>query len=400
VLECGFRRRVSGSIRLSRSWKKRRPVDLSRRKFLQYCQGASIAFFPAGIPFRPFSPFFLGESAATPSELQLHPEYRLKRGIEAVLRKVPAGFDDFVTEKYQDQIEAIFREWSLQLRQSPQDTAALSKVMSAGFLGSSLKAGQLRTTNEESPLKVWQVQYPLEPTLGSEAFLNEFRSSFDSFSTLLTAEFQIISIHTESLPSSALGEATPLVTVVRFDLVGTGTGFHREQRVGHWELRWEMLPSGAMRLQEWRVLDEARSRASAPVFLDITSHAFGGNRSYSSQLIPGTDYWRTILDGASGIDIYGHNGVSVADIDGDGLDDLYICQPAGLPNRLFRNHGDGTFEDITDSSGLGVLENTACALFADIDNDGRQDLIVVRTTGPLLFLNQGGGKFLLKPEAF
>ena len=316
------------------------------------------------------------------------------------MRKVPAGFDDFVTEKYQDQIEAIFREWSLQLRQSPQDTAALSKVMSAGFLGSSLKAGQLRTTNEESPLKVWQVQYPLEPTLGSEAFLNEFRSSFDSFSTLLTAEFQIISIHSESLPSSALGEATPLVTVVRFELVGTGTSFHREQRVGHWELRWEMLPSGALRLQEWRVLEEARSRASAPVFLDITSHAFGGNRSYSSQLIPGTDSWRTILDGASGIDIYGHNGVSVADIDGDGLDDLYICQPAGLPNRLFRNHGDGTFEDITDSSGLGVLENTACALFADIDNDGRQDLIVVRTTGPLLFLNQGGGKFLLKPEAF
>ena len=51
-------------------------------------------------------------------------------------------------------------------------------------------------------------------------------------------------------------------------------------------------------------------------------------------------------------------------------------------------------------SGVGVLENTACALFADIDNDGRQDLIVVRTNGPLLFLNQGGGKFREKPNAF
>ena len=48
-------------------------------------------------------------------------------------------------------------------------------------------------------------------------------------------------------------------------------------------------------------------------------------------------------------------------------------------------------------AGVGVLENTACALFADIDNDGRQDLIVVCTSGPLLFLNQGGGKF--RPEA-
>ncbi len=107
-----------------------------------------------------------------------------------------------------------------------------------------------------------------------------------------------------------------------------------------------------------------------------------------------------MLDGASGIDIYGHNGVSVADIDNDGFDDLYICQPAGLPNRLYRNRGDGTFEDITEASGLGVLENTACALFADFNNDGRQDVIVVRANGPLLFLNEGGGKFRQKNDAF
>jgi Flp pilus assembly protein TadD len=112
------------------------------------------------------------------------------------------------------------------------------------------------------------------------------------------------------------------------------------------------------------------------------------------------DYWRTVLDGACGIDIYGHNGVSVGDIDGDGFDDLYVCQPAGLPNRLYRNRGDGTFEDITENSGVGILENTACALIADFDNDGRQDLVVVRANGPLLFMNQGGGKFLLKPGAF
>jgi hypothetical protein len=43
----------------------------------------------------------------------------------------------------------------------------------------------------------------------------------------------------------------------------------------------------------------------------------------------GIDYWRTVLDGASGIDIYGNNGISVGDFDGDGHDDLYVCQPAG-----------------------------------------------------------------------
>jgi hypothetical protein len=77
-----------------------------------------------------------------------------------------------------------------------------------------------------------------------------------------------------------------------------------------------------------------------------------------------------------------------------------VCQPGGLPNRLYRNRGDGTFEDITEASGTGVIENTACALIVDVDNDGRQDLIVVRATGPMLFLNEGGGKFLQKADAF
>ena len=107
-----------------------------------------------------------------------------------------------------------------------------------------------------------------------------------------------------------------------------------------------------------------------------------------------------MLDGASGIDIYGHNGVAVGDINNDGFDDLYICQPAGLPNRLYRNRGDGTFEDITDTAGVGVLENSACALFADIHNSGRQDLIVVQTNGPVLFVNEGGTKFRRVADAF
>jgi hypothetical protein len=48
-----------------------------------------------------------------------------------------------------------------------------------------------------------------------------------------------------------------------------------------------------------------------------TSAALGNNSSYSAQLLHGTDYWRTVLDGASGIDIYGHNGVSVCNVHHD-----------------------------------------------------------------------------------
>jgi Flp pilus assembly protein TadD/peroxiredoxin len=330
--------------------------------------------------------------------LQLHPRYRMNSGMEAILKKVPAGYDEFITERYCDQIAAVLDEWSSQLRQSPLDMSALGKALSPRFAGGSMKVAQAQPIQEKSFAKIWKVAYPQHTPLGGEAFLSELRESFAAFSKLPTAEFQVISVHEEPDKSAANGDRISLATVVRFELVGVGDGFHREQRIGHCQLQWELTASG-VQLEQWRVLDETRSQSFAPVFQDITAHAFVGSHAYTSQLIPGTDYWRTVLDSATGIDIYGHNGVSVADVDGDGFDDLYVCQPAGLPNRLFRNRGDGTFEDITESSGVGVLENTSCALFADIDNDGRQDLIVVRATGPLLFLNQGEGKFRLK-DAF
>ena len=126
---------------------------------------------------------------------------------------------------------------------------------------------------------------------------------------------------------------------MRYELVGAGHHFYREQRVGFWDLEWEPVFQREYRLRRWQSKDETRSRSTGPCYADITAQAFGGNSSYSRQMLPGVDHWRTVLDGACGIDIYGHNGVSVGDIDDDGYDDLYVCQPAGLPNRLYRNRG-------------------------------------------------------------
>jgi tetratricopeptide (TPR) repeat protein/peroxiredoxin len=333
-------------------------------------------------------------------EFHLHPQYRAQRPLDATLLKTQAGLDDFITEKYHDQIAATLAEWSSGLLQSPQEVSAVERFLTPDFLGSSLRPANSRLVRPGSALEVRRNEFTSPPNLGRDVFLQELRSSLSVFSKIATAEFQVTSI--------AASPATPqlperLRTRVRYELVGTGAGFYREQRVGYWDLEWRSAlssTSGEFRLQSWQVLDETQSRSLSPIFSDITASALGSSSSYSAQILRGVDYWRTVLDGACGIDIYGHNGVSVADIDNDGFDDLYVCQPAGLPNRLYRNRGDGTFEDITEASGLGVLDNTACALFADFDNDGRQDVAVVRTSGPLLFLNQGGGEFRQKPDAF
>ncbi len=317
--------------------------------------------------------------------------------LEATLLKTQAGLDEFVTEKYHDQIAAILAEWSAGFLRSPQDAQAVEGALAPDFSGSSFLPVESRLARPGPAVEIRQNKFAREPALAKEAFLADLRSAMASFSALITAEFQVTSIDAGPASDSASNLPSRMRTVVRYELVGSGKDFYREQRVGHWELEWESTAGGEFRLHSWRLADETQSRSADPVFADVTARAFAGNPSYSSQLLRGADYWRTVLDVACGIDIYGHNGVSVGDIDDDGFDDLYVCQPAGLPNRLYRNRGDGTFEDITEASGVGILENTACALFADFNNRGRQDLVVVRTSGPLLFVNQGGGKFQPRP---
>lgn len=96
------------------------------------------------------------------------------------------------------------------------------------------------------------------------------------------------------------------------------------------------------------------------------------------------------------ISLYDHgSGVAVADYNGDGLDDVLFLNQFG-ENALYRNRGDGTFDDATSQAGPLTLADRVCvgAAFADYDNDGDQDLYVTTTRGGnVLFENQGRGHY-------
>ena len=88
-----------------------------------------------------------------------------------------------------------------------------------------------------------------------------------------------------------------------------------------------------------------------------------------------------------------HPGVSVIDIDRDGFDDFYLTPMYGK-NMLFRNRGDGTFEDVASELGLDYEDYTASTVFADFDNDGDADAFLGRTLARSLYLENVGGRFV------
>ena len=128
---------------------------------------------------------------------------------------------------------------------------------------------------------------------------------------------------------------------------------------------------------------------------DCTADLLGHNKAYREQLLRSTDHWRARIPVNLGLDVVANHGLALGDVNGDGLDDLYLCQQGGLPNRLFIQNPDGTLTDHTRQSGTGWLDYCASALIVDLDNDGDRDLAVSQDFKLLLMENDGSGRFNL-----
>jgi hypothetical protein len=96
------------------------------------------------------------------------------------------------------------------------------------------------------------------------------------------------------------------------------------------------------------------------------------------------------------------SGGGFLDYDGDGWLDVYLVQATALPgfeperplvNRLYRNRGDGTFEDVTEGSGAGDPGYGMGTCFGDVDNDGDLDIYVSNFGPDVLLRNAGDGTF-------
>jgi hypothetical protein len=128
---------------------------------------------------------------------------------------------------------------------------------------------------------------------------------------------------------------------------------------------------------------------SAPALVDVTAstgihftHLSSAEQAY-------------IVESMSG-------GVALLDYDGDGWLDIYFTNAPSVAmalkgekakSLLYRNNHDGTFTDVTDKAGVGYPCWAMGAAVADVDNDGKPDLLVSCFGGVVLYRNHGDGTF-------
>jgi Tfp pilus assembly protein PilF/peroxiredoxin len=313
--------------------------------------------------------------------------------LQSYLREAARNIDFLPDERVAGELIARLSELSARLKQGDDPARAVSGLLDAGFHGARLRPQAEDAVTRTSALQVVQGRLmATETALDARKFAPEMAGLLRDFRQVTTAEFLVTALTVDRERGAATAE-------VRYDFVGPGRAAYRVQRVGLWQMRWQKRPSG-WQVVAWTALRDTRSSASVPIFTEVTTAAFGAIDSFRRQLSVTLDDWGKTLDSALARDSNGHHAVAVADVDGDGLEDVYVCQPHGFPNRLYRAHGDGTFEDITERSGLGILEDTQHALFADVDNDGDQDLLLLPSSGPILFRNDGIGHFTRDPGGF
>jgi len=320
------------------------------------------------------------------------PKLRTPEVVEPFLPSLAPGGDAFPEEKEAAELGARLAELGRRLRANPR-RADVADLLAPAFRGGRLQPAEEVAADRSPALQISRGGPSTQPlVLDARAFAEEMRRLLDGFREVTVAEFLVTAIEVDREKGLAS-------TGVRYDLVGPGTDAWRVERSGTWRLQWRRSAEG-WRVTEWSAVAALRSRAPLPVFAEVTTSALGGTESFRRQLTTRLDDWSAAIDGVLTRDSNGHHGIAVGDADGDGLEDLYVAQPSGLPNRLFRARGDGTFEDATENAGLAVLDDTSDALFADVDNDGDQDLVLSLSAGPVLFENDGKGRFTIVPGAF
>ncbi len=271
------------------------------------------------------------------------------------------------------------------------DASQVSRLISDDFRCNSLRPSDLSLVHDGSAAKVrrWPGS-PDEPLSKGLADLAEIAGELPRLSS----------------PEHHIGVKN--VRVVLGDHVSTevrasGIGMKLDKLAewtATWQCEWETSDTANPRISSLRVVEyeEVSTAHTKPFLTDRTFEVMADADGYSDQLLVGMNSWVNRLERRLRVNRLGHNGIAVGDVNGDGRDDVYVCQSGGLPNRLYVQQGDGSVKDNSALAGVDFLDDTTCALLVDLDNDGDQDAALATNAGVKVFENQGQARFVLRFE--
>lgn len=296
------------------------------------------------------------------------------------------------TEEFADAAQEQLNRLGDLLTQPAADVLQqLQDVASADVRSSVLRPTELSTEFESATFTVFRCLDPEseQRIVGLAALRDHLVALSEPLAECTHVHFKFKIISVEVRPESCVE------TDVIFQVSGD-TSDSAYQQNAMWRCVWKQTAKESPVLLDLELIryEEVTGRSATGIlYADCTESVFRNETSFRDQLIPGIDYWRSAIQSQYGVYPYGHHGIAVGDVNGDGLDDIYACQPSGLPNRLYVQNPDGTVTDIAAQAGVDWLDRSRGALILDFDNDGDQDLAVVHSELVLFLANDGNAHF-------
>ena len=281
----------------------------------------------------------------------------------------------------------------------PVDASELESLVAEGFSCTTLMPNDLATAYRDRVLHVERAQIDAASGQQSAAYfgvsglaeaLQKLRAPFRQTKSV---RFKFKLFHVEQKKETIL-------TRQYFSLSGrTATGILEQN--ARWTMHWTGgLTDNQPPQLNWIACDGfeqvTSQHADGPLFVDCTESVLGKNACYRKQFLYGMNHWLERIQETRYFSALGNPGLAVADVNGDGLDDLYVCQESSLPNRLFLQREDGTAVDVSQQWGVDWLESSRSALLVDLDNDGDQDLVVALLGSVLIASNEQQQGFAIR----
>ena len=322
--------------------------------------------------------------------------------VESTWRKIDdPQLDGWDSEALSDKISTALNTLGELIVHSERiDPAAVGSIADEGIIYGALVPGPRQLVFEDKAIRVERaiaapnsVDRPSSATQrGPAGFVEELRALAAPFQDAADVRFKFKLVGLEFADGG-------IATRQLFAVAGR-TGESVLEQNATWLAHWTKPPAGEspklLRL-EVQDFEQVTSRSSSgPLFVDCTESILGQNDFYQQQFLHGMNHWLERIQDTRYFTPLGNPGLALGDVNGDGLDDLFVCQEAGLPNRLFLQQPDGTALDASAVWGVDWLESSRSVLLVDLDNDGDQDLVVAIMGGLIIASNDSQSSFTIR----